>query len=257
MNVNDMQDLIETLQKRISDYRTDLKARETLTRYALVDPLLRGMGWDTGDPAQVQPEYTIGDGRADYALFKNVREDGLPSLVVEAKSLGGVGTQGQGPLSGMPEPPDKQAIGYCMDEGIPYFAVTDGQRWDVYETHKKVRRPEKKIDEFSFDLTREWALAAVYAAAEALWRCNPNPPGTKRVVDGGIPLDGDGYELTRTGKRRQKKGKDLLPYPSGAMRRLRSRNRTYFLSRTGRVLTSSGKESKQHRGPHSLDTREV
>lgn len=255
MNANQLRELIETLQKRISNYRKEFEGNETLTRYALVDPLLRGMEWDTGDPAQVRPEYSLGGGRADYALFKNVREDRRPSLVVEAKPLGGVRTQGQGPLKGMsPELPDEQAMRYCINDGIPYFVVTDGQKWDVYQTLKKGRSSERKIDDFSFDLTMEWALASCLSAAEALWRCNPNPPGTKRVVDGGISLDGDGYELTRTGKRRQKKGKDLPPYPSDAMRRL---DRTFFLSREGFVLNSDGKQNKQHRGKHPLHTKQV
>ena len=253
--VESLRELLETLRKRIRDYEKDFKASEALTRYALVDPLLRGMGWDTGDPDQVRPEYSFNrpddGGRADYALFKNDREDGLPSLVVEAKPLGRVGPQGQIPMKGLEkETPPGQAMRYCNEDGIRYFAATDGRFWHLFQTNKDGNLSEKKIN--SFVLTEEWALPDCLSAM-ALWRYNPNPPGTERVVDGGIPLDGKGYELTRTGKRKQ----NLRSYPRDAMRRLRSPNRTYFLSRTGLVLTSRGEESKQHRGLHPLYTKQV
>lgn len=263
MNVKELQGLIETLKKRIRDHRNDLMASEALTRYALVDPLLRELGWDTGDPGQVRPEYTLREGEkygeADYALFKNdqdktvARKDGqkVPAVVVEAKRLGMFGkqdNQDQVSLDGLVGlervlAGAEQAMRYCNTDGIRYFAVTDGQFWHLFQTNKDGNLSEKKIN--SFVLTEEWALADCLSAVE-LWRCNPNPPGTKRVVDGGIPLDGDGYELTLTGKRRQKQGKDLPRYPSGAMRRL---DGTCFLSREGFVLNSDGK--------HPLDTKQV
>ena len=51
--------LIETLRVRIGEHGQALSQSEALTRYALIDPLLRGLGWDTGDPAQVIPEYPV------------------------------------------------------------------------------------------------------------------------------------------------------------------------------------------------------
>ena len=261
--------LIETLRKRIDGpYREDLVGSERLTRYALVDPLLREMGWDTGDPAQLRPEYTQREGervgKADYALFKNgqdkavARKDGqkVPAVVVEAKPLGrfgGRGDQDQIHLEGLENvlAAAAQAMRYCNEDNISYFAVTDGRRWYVYETNKKADLPNKRIK--SFDLKDDWALADCLSAA-VLWRCNPNPPGTERVVDGGDPLDSDGYELTPGGRRKQKDGEPLPPYPPGAMRRL---DRTFFLSREGFVLNSDGKQNKQHRGKHPLGTKQV
>ena len=55
-----------------------------MTRAALIDPLLRELGWDTENPALVMPEYRLGRGYADYALLK----DGKPVMMVEAKKLG-------------------------------------------------------------------------------------------------------------------------------------------------------------------------
>lgn len=52
---------------------------------ALIDPLLRTLGWDVFDPEVVTPECKVGEGRADYALL---RADGRPAAIVEAKKLG-------------------------------------------------------------------------------------------------------------------------------------------------------------------------
>ena len=53
MDLDELRDLIETLQQRIEKHGSALQASEALTRYALIDPLLRTLGWDTGDPSQV------------------------------------------------------------------------------------------------------------------------------------------------------------------------------------------------------------
>ena len=60
-----------------------LRQNEALTRYALIDPLLRELGWDTEDPTLVIPEYKGVGGSADYALFSG---DKL-LMIVEAKKL--------------------------------------------------------------------------------------------------------------------------------------------------------------------------
>ena len=36
-----------------------LRQSEMQTRYALIDPLLRELGWDTENPALVRPEYKV------------------------------------------------------------------------------------------------------------------------------------------------------------------------------------------------------
>ena len=47
--------------------------------------------------------------------------------MVEAKKLG---EDLQGAVS--------QGVQYCLERGTQHFAVTDGQRWAVYETHRPV-----------------------------------------------------------------------------------------------------------------------
>ena len=84
MPLDDLLRLVETLRARIDAHGPALRASEALTRYALIDPLLRELGWDTSDPTQVVPEYPTSGGRADYSLLA----DGQPRMMVEAKKLG-------------------------------------------------------------------------------------------------------------------------------------------------------------------------
>ena len=57
------------------------------TKYVLIDPLLRALGWDTADPARVKMEFRSSEAGSipDYALFKQ-RPERLVGLI-EAKSL--------------------------------------------------------------------------------------------------------------------------------------------------------------------------
>ena len=152
MILESLLELVKTLRARIDTHGDQLRQSEALTRYALINPLLRELGWDTGDPALVIPEYASGHGKADYALLS----DGKPVMMVEAKKLG---TQ-LGPVV-------IQVIGYCLMEGTEHFSVTDGQRWQVYETHKTGSIDEKRVVEFDLEDQR---AAEVCLKALALWR---------------------------------------------------------------------------------------
>ena len=151
MVLESLLELVERLRARIDEHGASLRQSEALTRYALIDPLLRELGWDTEDPALVIPEYRLGRSYADYALLSN----GMPMIMVEAKKLGE-------PL----ENHRSQGIGYCIEDGIAYFAVTDGSRWEIYETHKVARIDEKMI--VHFELSN--AAASECLKALALWR---------------------------------------------------------------------------------------
>ncbi|MBI2866255.1 MAG: hypothetical protein HYX99_02700 [Chloroflexi bacterium] len=146
--------LIETLAQRIQQHRQALSQSEALTRYVLIDPLLRALGWDTEDPEQVQPEYSAGGGAADYALL----EQGKPQVLVEAKRLGNA-------LSAALE----QNIGYCIRTGAPYLVNTDGQRWEVYDIYKQGPIDQKRVVTFDIASTDQNKVAA---AAIFLWRGN-------------------------------------------------------------------------------------
>lgn len=155
MPLESLHKLVEKLRKRIDAYADVLKSNEALTRYAVIDPLLRELGWDTEDPDQVRPEYPLrteynpGTKSADYALLSN----GRAAMIVEAKKLG----------TPLRDSVLSQGINYCQVEGTKYFAVTDGRHWEIYATHEPVPIDEKRI--IAFDLcgpnTAEVCLSAL------------------------------------------------------------------------------------------------
>ena len=155
MPLESLLQLVETLRERVEMHRAMLSQSEALTRYALIDPLLRELGWDTSDPAMVIPEYRSGSGSADYALLGN----GSPSMMVEAKKLG----------TPLRDQVLAQGINYCLMEGTNHFAVTDGASWEIYETHRPVPIDQKRV--VAFNLVNQ-SPAEVCLKALALWRPN-------------------------------------------------------------------------------------
>ena len=152
--------LVALLRSRIQKHDNALRANEALTRYALIDPLLRALGWNTEDPAQVVPEYGIPSKpaeSADYALFtEESRARGVPEVVVEAKKLELDLTKAA-----------KQALNYCAADGFEYFVVTDGNDWQLFGTRRKGHLDEKRIVRFH---VKSDPTADVCRKALTLWR---------------------------------------------------------------------------------------
>jgi len=203
--------LIGTLGKQIERHDVLLRQSEALVRYALIDPLLRELGWDTANPDLVRPEYRLGRMSADYALL----DHGKPAMVVEAKRLG---ADRQAAAS--------QGIRYCIEDGIRHFAITDGRKWEIYETHRPVPIDEKKI--ITFDLAESPDDACLQALA--LWRRGirggtvrevPKPivgPGPRPVV---VPLPPDWIPLPESWKALPQSGgspPSELQLPDGTLR---------------------------------------
>lgn len=152
MALDNLVGLIEKLRGKIERYEDVLCESEWVTRYVLIDPLLRELGWDCENPEQVRPEYRR---KADYALL----ESGRVIFIIEAKKL-------KTPLrEGI-----SQGIQYCIEEGAPYFTVTDGRRWEIYDSHRTVPLQEKLIRELDIcaGTAQEAALNSLF-----LWRESP------------------------------------------------------------------------------------
>ncbi len=142
--------LIEKLRERIDTHGDALRQSEALTRYALIDPLLRELGWDTEDPDVVVPEYRVQNNQiADYVLY----QDGDPAIVIESKKLAEPLRDGKAL---------DQGILYCAYTGAGYFLLTDGNSWELYESGKT-------SPIINFDLTGGSAADACLKAL-ALWR---------------------------------------------------------------------------------------
>ena len=156
MDLNRLADTISTLKARIDSHGDRLRESETRTRMALIDPLLQALGWDTGDPDLVVPEYnTAGQRRADYALMGN---DGKPKVIVEAKKLGA-----------SLESHIDQMLTYAVREGIPYSGLTDGNVWNLYHVFKVATLDERKILQVSISNQELHRIALDFLL---LWRTN-------------------------------------------------------------------------------------
>ncbi len=133
--MNSLQEIIIRIKNIIDTYEDKLQKNEMLVRYALVDPLLRAIGWDVNDPEQVMPEYGASEGKPDYALFTKVyKEPGKPIAFIETKAL-----------NGLSDDKIKDKLKYSFDEGVKYTIITDGNKWIVYDTLKQIEWNKKDI----------------------------------------------------------------------------------------------------------------
>ena len=148
MPLDDLLALIRTMQRVADLHGAALRESQPLTRYALVDPLLRRLGWDTEDPALVVPEYRSGSGAHEYGLL----DGGRLVALVEAHAL-------DEPLR---ESVDALLIA-AREAGAAYGAITDGWRWELYAASRETGGPIA-----AFDLAGD--AEAVCVSALALWR---------------------------------------------------------------------------------------
>ena len=131
------------------------RQNETRTRTALIDPLLRVLGWDVSEPGLVTPEYSVQGKWADYALLD---ASGKPAVLVEAKKLGETLSAHQ-----------MQMVNYAVASGVPYAGLSNGDRWELY----RVFDPKPLEDKLILDMSiakmpaHECALKVLM-----LWRPN-------------------------------------------------------------------------------------
>lgn len=131
--------VIEKVGKRIQRHGEVLRKNEMLTRYALVDPVLRALGWDTEDPDQVVPEFQTEVGRPDYILLCKTGEGKDFRLGVEAKHYGSDEKTF--------DDARRKALPLFQERGIRYYVITDGDRWVLWDISKpKIEHPDPIVD---------------------------------------------------------------------------------------------------------------
>lgn len=101
MSVKDVEQAIKQVQPHIAAYQlkpprgrvnygAPANNHEHSTRYIIIDPILRALGWDLSDPEQCVAEYPVEKRRhypakrVDYVLKDR---NGTPVIVVEAKKI--------------------------------------------------------------------------------------------------------------------------------------------------------------------------
>ena len=113
---------------------------EVHTRYAVIDPVITALGWDTADPKECHPEYPrYGDGepraRVDYALFAEPdllaigNYEVAPNVIIEAKSVGVELGEHVEQLEGYAEAAHRMRNGVAV--------LTNGREWWLYDLDRR------------------------------------------------------------------------------------------------------------------------
>lgn len=132
--------VIEVIQ-RSTKLRDSKKGNEANTKALLIEPVLRGLGWDTEDLDAVQREVKVYEGTyLDYALLIT----GGTKLYVEAKGIA-------------EKLDDKkfiaQTVNYANNDGVVWCVLTNGVQYRVYKTNEPVQMDQKLL--FEVDLRED------------------------------------------------------------------------------------------------------
>lgn len=127
-----LKETLEHCVDRINKHRSFYEQNETAVRSQIVEPILRGLGWNTEKPEEVQPNVSTEEGVPDYSLLKSNRK----VLFVEAKNLSvDIGR--------------KEVIGqlarYCFGEGMDYGVLTNGASWILFRAFEKDTKTEDRV----------------------------------------------------------------------------------------------------------------
>ena len=125
-----------TLKEHIDDIRKRLEQNifknEAAVRQGIVDPLLRSLSWPAEDTLVVFPEYPVGSGQVDYALYHPVS---TPRVFIEAKQVGNI------------KGAEEQLFGYDSRIRVPIAVLTDGREWQFFHPTGEGTWTERKVCE--------------------------------------------------------------------------------------------------------------
>lgn len=107
--------------------RRTWEASERATEGQLIDPVLRLLGWDPTNADDVGLQVKCSSGTADYVL----RVDKKPIAVLEAKKLG----------TRIDTDVRWQASGYAEALSAPLLILTNGDRWEIYDSSDRRSKP--------------------------------------------------------------------------------------------------------------------
>ncbi len=126
-------EVIERVIERIKKNRTLYEQSEIQVRESIVNPILRGLGWDPENPEEVQHNVTTEEGIPDYSLL----EDNKKVLFIEAKKLS-VDIEKRDTM--------RQIANYCFGAGMEYGLLTNGSVWVLFRAFQKdTTMPERVV----------------------------------------------------------------------------------------------------------------
>ena len=138
MALKDVEGAIRHGRKIVKTHSELRDLPEYCTRYAIVDPIIRALGWETYNPDECVVEYPCkkrrkrNPSRVDYALLSR---EGHPVILIEAKRLDNIsGTH------------VRTLAEYAKAVKPEVCVLTDGQRWHIYDVMKKGWFKNKRVD---------------------------------------------------------------------------------------------------------------
>ena len=154
--------LVEHMAEHIRKHRGRMRKNERLVRHALVNPVLRELGWNPEDPKLVEAGYRFRDGSVDYALLQGKK----PIAAVRTVRLGG---------------PLRESLDDLAAYKVRYHIATDGRLWIVRRTAEQA--PESSLVEF--DLTGD--PASECPKMEVIWRRSMSKASKKAGPPADVP----------------------------------------------------------------------
>jgi hypothetical protein len=120
----DLKERIGVATEKMRKHRSYYEQNETAIRGQIIDPILKGLGWDTENPEEVQPNVSAEEGIPDYSLLKGDKK----VLFIEAKNLS-VDIEQKEVIS--------QLAKYCFSEGMSYGVLTNGAIWILFRAFQE------------------------------------------------------------------------------------------------------------------------
>jgi len=119
-----LEETLSTVVERMKKHRSLYEQNEMAVRSQVIEPVLRGLGWDIENPEEVQPNVSTEEGIPDYSLFKSNKK----ALFVEAKKLS-VDVEQREVI--------RQLAKYCFGEGMKYGVLTNGAVWVLFRAFQE------------------------------------------------------------------------------------------------------------------------
>ena len=109
---------------------------ETSTRYLIIDPVLRALGWDPSDPRDYVVEYKVSPGSQRAVDYAFMDDRGRPVILIEAKRIDGYSDDAENL---------EQIYGYMLEvETAKVIVSTNGQYWDIEMRDERHPRDDRR-----------------------------------------------------------------------------------------------------------------
>lgn len=122
--MDNLKEIIQKMIERIKKHKSLYERSEENVRIQIINPILKGLGWDPENPEEVQANITSEEGVPDYSLLK----DNKKVLFIEAKKLSIDITQ---------KDIIRKLASYCFGEGLKYGVLTNGSIWLLFRSFQE------------------------------------------------------------------------------------------------------------------------